>query len=266
MSLILFFVILSVLVIVHELGHFFVARFFGVRVDEFGIGYPPKAKKLFRWKGTDFTLNWLPFGGFVKIFGEEYDESGVGVASPESLQSKHRGIQAAVLVAGVLCNFIFAALLIAFVVWLGLAAPLSAVREGGISLPAALVEGFRASGVITVDIITSLGTLARETFAGHPDLSAVAGPVGLVSLVGEVGKMGWGYILTLVALISLNLSVINLLPLPALDGGRLLFVAIEASTRKRIPARVFNILNAGGFAFLLLLMVLITIHDVRSFV
>ncbi|MBX4181478.1 site-2 protease family protein, partial [Candidatus Parcubacteria bacterium] len=65
MSIILFLIILSVLIIVHELGHFLVAKFFGIRVDEFGLGYPPRAAKLFTWKGSDFTLNWLPFGGFV---------------------------------------------------------------------------------------------------------------------------------------------------------------------------------------------------------
>ncbi|MFZ2763870.1 MAG: site-2 protease family protein, partial [Minisyncoccia bacterium] len=74
MSIIIFIIILSALVIVHELGHFLVARFFGIRVDEFGLGFPPRAKELFTWKGTPFTLNWLPFGGFVKIFGESPTE------------------------------------------------------------------------------------------------------------------------------------------------------------------------------------------------
>src|SRR3989344_8492969 len=81
MSLIIFLIILSALIIVHELGHFGVAKRFGIRVDEFGLGYPPKAAKLFSWRGTDFTLNWLPFGGFVKIFGE----------NPEPEQSSVRG-------------------------------------------------------------------------------------------------------------------------------------------------------------------------------
>ncbi|MEK7135196.1 MAG: site-2 protease family protein, partial [Patescibacteria group bacterium] len=75
MALILFFVILSLLVLVHELGHFSVAKYFGIRVDEFGLGFPPKVKKLFDWKGTTFTLNALPFGGFVKIYGESPDDS-----------------------------------------------------------------------------------------------------------------------------------------------------------------------------------------------
>ena len=73
-TILAFIIALLVLVIIHELGHFFAAKLFSVRVDEFGIGYPPRARKLFRWKGTDFTLNWLPLGGFVKIFGEEDEE------------------------------------------------------------------------------------------------------------------------------------------------------------------------------------------------
>ena len=70
MALLLFFIILSVLVVVHEFGHFAVAKFFGIRADEFGLGYPPRLFKLFTWKETLFSLNWLPFGGFVKIFGQ----------------------------------------------------------------------------------------------------------------------------------------------------------------------------------------------------
>ena len=129
MAIIIFLVILSLLIIVHELGHFAAAKKFGIRVDEFGLGYPPKAKKLFRWKGTDFTLNWLPFGGFVRIFGEDGENpekesklSAHGQASgnsrptqilpQDSFVNKNRGIQATVLVAGVVMNFLFAWLLI----------------------------------------------------------------------------------------------------------------------------------------------------------
>ena len=68
MSILIFLIILSALVIVHELGHLLAAKYFGIRVDEFGIGFPPRVKKLFRWKGTDFILNSLPFGGYVKIY------------------------------------------------------------------------------------------------------------------------------------------------------------------------------------------------------
>ena len=112
MSVIIFIIILSVLVVVHELGHFLVAKKFGIRVDEFGLGFPPRAKELFTWKGTPFTLNWLPFGGFVKIFGESPEELASPTLPQDSFQYKNRGIQASVLVAGVVGNFLFAWLLI----------------------------------------------------------------------------------------------------------------------------------------------------------
>src|SRR3989344_6169901 len=107
MSITIFIIILSALIIVHELGHFLVAKRFGIRVDEFGLGFPPRLMKLFTWKGTPFTLNWLPFGGFVKIFGENpvAEQSSLRGESEEltkdNLQSKNRGIQAAVLSSGV---------------------------------------------------------------------------------------------------------------------------------------------------------------------
>ena len=114
MSILIFLIILSALIFVHEMGHLLVAKYFGIRVDEFGFGYPPRAKKLFTWKGTLFTLNWLPFGGFVKIFGENPIDLAVGPPS-DSFQNKNRGIQAAVLAAGVIFNFLFAWLLLAVV-------------------------------------------------------------------------------------------------------------------------------------------------------
>lgn len=145
MSVIVFLVILSILVLVHELGHFGVAKFFGIRVDEFGLGYPPRAKKLFKWKGTDFTLNWLPFGGFVKIFGENPTDSPKkdlgesvghysGASSVDNFQYKNRGVQSLVLVAGVVCNFLFAWLLIFIVLITGLSAPLEAAQNGHLSV------------------------------------------------------------------------------------------------------------------------------------
>ena len=262
MAFIIFLVVLSALVIVHELGHFSVAKYFGIRVDEFGVGYPPRAKKLFHWKGTKFTLNYLPFGGFVKIFGE--DPNAENIDSPESFQSKNRAIQAAVLFAGVLYNFIFAWLLIFIVLVAGLSAPLEAVQSGAVSFFPAVVESLRISTVLTIETTQALGLFLFEVVSGNPDFSTITGPVGLVGLVGEVSLMGLGYLLTFTALISINLCIINLLPFPALDGGRLLFVGIESVVRKKIPSRVFNFLNAGGFALLILLMVFVTIQDVRN--
>jgi len=83
-------------------------------------------------------------------------------------------------------------------------------------------------------------------------------------MVGDARELGFVYLLTFTALISINLSIINLLPFPALDGGRLFFILIEAITRKRISSKVFNIVNTAGFALLILLMLIITIQDLRN--
>lgn len=363
MPLILFLIILSILVVVHELGHFSVAKFFGIRVDEFGLGYPPKAKKLFSWRGTDFTLNWLPFGGFVKIFGESYSEEDASEArANDSFQRKNGGIQALVLVAGVAGNFVFAWLLFSIGFMTGLPAPvglglplsnmetvitmvipgspaemaglktgdailslsrgetmvpkggaelspeeasqfisqslaplsfkvkrgdLISIKEvslsskiisdrpavgismetiGTVKLPVAgaLWEGLKTTFALTRETALALIKFLSEAITGRADLSSVTGPVGLVGMVGDVSELGLGHLLTFVALISINLSIINLLPFPALDGGRLLLVAIESVSRRRIPPRIFNGLNTAGFAFLIFLMILVTIHDVRN--
>lgn len=357
MSLIIFLIILSVLIIVHELGHFLVAKRFSIRVDEFGLGYPPRALKLFSWKKTEFTLNWLPFGGFVKIFGENPSEAEGTLASTDNFQYKNRGIQAAVLVAGVVCNFLFAWMLISLGFISGLPSPAGlslpienphtvitlvlpgspaalsglksgdtivalsrgaahaelppealsefisrslepitiSIKRGGTSLtktiapikglvedrPAvgismevigtvnlpihrAFWEGLKITSSLTVMTAKSIVALISQAVIGRADLTSVAGPVGIVSMVGDMRQLGWSYLLTFTALLSINLSIINLMPFPALDGGRLLFVTIEAVTRRRIPARFFNAVNAAGFALLIFLMILITIHDVRN--
>jgi regulator of sigma E protease len=357
MSIIYFLIILSVLVLVHELGHFFVARYFKIPVEEFGLGFPPRAKKLFVWKGTLFTLNWLPIGGFVKIFGENPNEE--GNHHPDSFSSKPRGAQALVLVAGVTANFLFAWLLISIGLVAGLPAPAGLslpvtdshtvittvlkdspadhaglksgdeisdvsrsvlhphlspeaiadfitaspdpltfeIKRGGeshtvvvtpqtgiveeksavgiamdtigiVKLPIhkALYEGLKITGELTYVTAASLFDFIGQAFRGKANLSEVTGPVGLVGMVGDVRTLGFVYLLSFTALISLNLSVINLLPIPALDGGRLLFVIIEAIRRKPISPRIFNMANSIGFALLLLLMAVITFRDITHLI
>ncbi len=353
---------MSILVIVHEAGHFFVAKYFGIRVDEFGLGYPPRAKKLFMWKGTEFTLNWLPFGGFVKIFGEnptQDDEDGLlsDVPPGAKFTSKNRGIQAAVLVAGVTANFLFGWLLITLGFISGLPAPLgvslpvenaqvvittvipdSPAAEAGIKSgdtllslsrngvesdlspegaanfigessnplevklqrgdeifnttitpkegivagkPAvgismenvgtvklspikAIYHGFLTTVELTWLTAKALGTFILQAVVGRADLTQVTGPVGLVGMVGDVKQLGFVYILSFTALISINLAIINLIPFPALDGGRLLFVAIESVIRRAISPRVFNVANTLGFGILILLMILVTFRDISN--
>ena len=117
----IFIIILAVLIIVHEYGHFIVAKKGGIRVDEFGLGYPPRAKTLFKRKGTLFTLNWLPFGGFVKIFGENPDDESLnGEFKASAFVNKPKWLQALVLFAGPFMNFLFAWLIIFISLLVGL--------------------------------------------------------------------------------------------------------------------------------------------------
>lgn len=353
MTLIIFLIILSVLVIAHELGHFVVAKLSGMRVDEFGLGYPPKAKTLFRWRGVDFTLNWLPFGGFVKIFGENPTEE--TETRSDSFQTKNRGLQSAVLVAGVTANIILAWLLMSIGFMIGLPAsidsglpvsnpittitqvvpkspadmagvrsgdqvvgimrgaqtslldpvdassfitksaepvtltlnrgketltktvtPTSGIVEGKFAVGIALdsvgiakfpffksfLRGAQSTWVLLESTAIGLWSFLTSIFHGHANLSEVSGPVGLIGLVGDARSLGFVYLLSFTALISLNLAVLNLLPIPALDGGRLLFVIIEAVRRKPVSAKIFNAVNNVGFSLLLILMALITVRDV----
>lgn len=355
MTIFIFIIILSVLVFVHEAGHFLAAKAFGIRVDEFGIGFPPRIKKIGQWKGTDFVLNWLPFGGYVRIFGENMEEVENGPLPQDSFQAKNRGVQAFVLVSGVLGNILLAWILLSLGFMIGMPSPVDlglpvenahttitqvlpgspadaaglksgdevmllargdrqselmpeaaskfisesrepielTVKRGdeiftreitpvsglvsekpvvGIGLDSigtvklnpfrALYEGARATGLLLWYTGTAFVDFLVQMFAGEPNLNQVTGPVGIVSMVGDARALGFVYLLSFAALISLNLAVINLFPFPALDGGRLLFVIGEAIARRRTPVKIFQMINLIGFAILILLMVLITVRDV----
>src|SRR5689334_14310960 len=112
MQVLIFFLILSVLVLIHEWGHYISAKIFGVRVDEFGFGLPPRAKTLFSRKGTLFTLNWLPIGGFVKLYGEEYEEGDdLSHTIADRFFDKPIWQRAGVITAGVVMNFLLGVVL-----------------------------------------------------------------------------------------------------------------------------------------------------------
>ncbi len=362
MSVIIFIIILAILVLVHEFGHFIVAKKSGIRVDEFGLGFPPKiwSKK---WRGTLYTLNAVPFGGYVKIFGEDAHSEEIQNEEDKkkSFVYKPKWIQAAVLVAGVTMNIIFAWFVISIGFLIGVPASsdyggfgkvsdvkltvvevmqdspagkaglisgdvinkvsagdvvltsedltpekvrslitssqsqtidieyienltqkfasitpsleiapgkraLGIVMDstGIIKLPLYLapLEGVRTTGIVIQNTAVGLYNFFAGVFSFESDFSQVSGPIGIAKVVGEANKLGFVYLLTLTALISINLAIINLLPFPALDGGRLLFVLIETITRRPINAKFVKWTNAVGFAFLLLLMVAVTVHDI----
>jgi len=364
MSVVIFIIILAVLIFVHELGHFLVAKKAGIRVDEFGLGFPPKifAKK---WGETTYTLNAIPFGGFVKIFGEDPHEGEINEEDkPRNFLFKPKWVQASVLVAGVTFNLIFAWLCISLGFMIGLPAFMDLnVSENSSKINSMYVEVLDGSpaqlaGLVSGDKITQLSSgqnivegtnlvpenvrkiinesdgevrvvrmnsvgeikeysvkpeynaelgikvigiamgnqiiklpvhlafiegvrttwlLIKNTTIGllgflsdvvtfKSDFSQVAGPVGIASIVSQANSSGFIYLLFLVALISINLAIINLLPFPALDGGRLLFVLIEAIIGRPINPVFVRWTNAAGFVLLLILMVVITGHDILKLI
>ena len=344
--------VLAVLIFVHELGHFLVARACGIRVDAFALGFGPK---LFSWKKgeTTYALNLVPFGGYVKIFGENPDaESILGPDSKRSFVHKPKWQQVAVLFAGIFFNFVFAWILISFAFTSGVPAsvesypdyqlqnPHIAITYVNPSSPAAkvglkagdeivgaasleevqtkinastdkgvdisykrdgveatakviaekgIVEGKYAIGIamdhvgtlkvpfykapleaikLTWHIIgatfVGLYDLVAGIFTGTANLSQVTGPVGIAGLVGDAAKLGFTYLIMFTAVISINLGVLNLVPFPALDGGRILFVIIEAIIRRPIKPVVANTINTVGFALLILLMIVVTYRDIAK--
>ena len=359
MSVIIFFLVLFVLILVHEWGHFIAAKKTGMRVDDFGIGFPPKLFGVKKGE-TEYTLNSLPIGGFVRIYGENPESvDGHDPDIKRAFGSRPKWAQAVVLVAGVTMNVIFAWILFFGTFILGVptaveesvASPeavlyISGILPGGpledkiqpgsqilsiksngeelvnpkpttfsefiqanagnevlISyrygseessvtvLPQAglipddtervavgvslamvetdsygFVEAIKAASSQTynglINITVGLVTLIAQSFTGTADFSQVAGPVGIVGMVGDAADFGITALLTFTAMISLNLAVINMLPVPALDGGRLVFVAIEAITRRPINPIWTGRVNLVGFVLLMLLMVVVTWNDI----
>lgn len=361
MNILIFFIILIVLVLVHEAGHFFTAKSFKIRVDEFGFGFPPKLFGIKRGE-TEYTINALPLGGFVKIFGENPDaESISGPEAQRSFVNKPKWQQALVLLAGVTANFLLAWILLSIGFMSGLPtsvsseptnynlkdinlvvvsvapespANLAGLKTGdkiiaassdqrtieninpdsfktlilenkekeiyldylrgkdsdilkttvipkigedgkaviGISMDQigtaklpffkSLAEGMSLNIFVTKQTAVGLFTLIKDSFKGQADLSAITGPVGIVGVVGDAYDFGFVYLLSFAALISINLAIINLLPFPALDGGRLLFLLIEKIKGSRINPKIANSINKVGFIILILLMLLVTYHDI----
>ena len=348
-AILLFVVILGGLVLIHEIGHYLTARFFDVRVLEFGIGFPPRAKVL-RAKGeTLWTLNWLPIGGFVRLDGEDGDAGG----DPRSFSAKPLPVRLAILVAGVVMNIV-----LAFVIFFGialLASPVVGVKIGEVQpdSPAATAgllpgdeiyavagETFeffgertvvdalrgRAGETVVLDVRRADGTQLPLTVKLRPaaELSETRGALGvsklelsysggyvghdlgrsasiatdqltrwgglilggLASLVegfikdptapppasGPIGIavsladifLGSGPVLTLfvAGILSVNLGVVNILPVPPLDGGRMLVLTLKRFTGKRISLRAERLTYAVGMVFLLAFILWISGFDI----
>ena len=123
-------------------------------------------------------------------------------------------------------------------------------------------EGMKINWLMIKSTVLGLFTLIKDGLAGKGSLDAVTGPIGLVGIVGDAYRFGFSYLISFAALISINLAIINLLPFPALDGGRLFFLLIEKIKGSRIKPKIANTLNMIGFYLLIFLMLLITYHDI----
>lgn len=363
LSVLIFILILSVLVMFHEFGHFLAAKRAGIGVEEFGFGLPPRiwGKKIGQ---TLYSINWLPFGGFVKLIGE--DPTDKRREEPNSYYVKPLSSRMKVVVAGVVFNFILAVLIFYIVIFaLGFKVSLPLlvdhqfkfVNQTKQVLVADVVQGGAAAGAglsvgdsiiragdnkiasiedlqkvvrasqdkelkLTVEnpvnnkirqvvvvpkyneelknpaIGVSLGelvvlnyqTLPQKFLSGFvhsystleysgkifgqligfairerditPVSEGVSGPVGIAQITTQAVALGPISVLQLFGLLSLNLAAVNILPIPALDGGRFFFLIIEAVTRRRVYPQVEKWAHSIGFAVLLGLIILVTYNDI----
>lgn len=382
LTIVIFIIVLSAIVFVHEAGHFFTSRLFGVKAEEFGLGFPPRAIGTYKnkkgkriWifnnrsveslesstnedmhpanKETIYSLNWLPIGGFVKIKGE----NGEGQNETDSFAAKKIWQRTIILAAGVLMNVVLAWFLFSVGYMFGMPQSTDTVgrnaiiaessvmvssvlpsspaeiaglktgdailkvngevvgteialqnavakndgliaevlirRDGqeenimvtptvqsgsratiGVAIYAsglirypffsAFVEGAKTTGWLIKEIFSAFGTLISSIFVGQSVVDQFAGPVGIANITGQAAREGITYLLQFIALLSLNLAVINILPFPALDGGRILFLIIEKIKGRPVKRDIENAIHNIGFFLLIGLVIFITYKDIAK--
>lgn len=355
-TILIFLLILSILVLIHEAGHYFAARWAGMTVEEFGIGFPPKLFGRKDKRGTLWSVNAIPLGGFVRIKGEggtEQERFAPGAFATKSLFKRF-----VVLVGGVVMNIIAAWVLFSVGFGIGLPSilegstiPDSMISNRAIHIvdvvaesPAGTAGLLSGDEVVAIDGVTfATGEEARAALAPHADgspllftvgrgseevalevtpayieelqkegvgialvetgtvrypwykapivgaqatfemtvavvggfwglitgvftseevVSQLSGPVGIASLTGQVVSLGIIHVVQFAAMLSVNLAVLNILPFPALDGGRIFFLFVELVRRKPLTARVEQTIHGMGFALLLILVLFVTYQDI----
>ena len=358
-TFLIFIVVIAVLVLVHEFGHFVMTKRAGMKVEEFGFGFPPRIWGV-RKGETLYSINLIPFGGFVKILGED----GGDKSNPRSFSAKPFWPRFKVLAAGVTMNFLLAVALLAVGNFMGLTIGLddqdvptgikdrqvqitqvasnSPAEKIGLS-PLDVIKGFKLSDgtvinimlskdvqifvaqhlgetvkiditragkyiekdielrknppagqgamgislattgvvtyswyealwrgvydavILTIDIIIGYYMLFKTLFLHGTLGSDIGGPILIAKMTGQAARIGINYLIQFVAMISVNLAVLNFLPLPALDGGRAFLLIIEKIRKKPLNTRLENMVNTVGFSFLIALMVYVTLKDISRF-
>ncbi|MSR85216.1 RIP metalloprotease [Candidatus Uhrbacteria bacterium] len=371
LSLLIFLAVLSILVLGHEFGHYMAARICGVKADEFGYGFPPRALGFVRvngkwkrvsakdqgpYKNTIWSLNWLPLGGFVRLKGEEGEIKG----ETDSFASKKVLPRLFILAAGVMMNWLIAIVIFSIAFSVGVPTQTEGLPQGavvrdkkvqimeivdkspaqmagiqagdflvsingtritgssqaqtllhaqaenqpvaltllrgqqeihlsaqekylesvkrmalGVSLSdtgivrfpihQAIIQGCVTTFIYTKFILFGLGALVRDLFVQHRLSADVSGPIGIAVMTGQIARQGIWSLAQFTALLSINLAIINFLPIPALDGGRALFIVIEAIRRRKASPLIEATIHRIGFALLLILIVLVTTHDLFQY-
>lgn len=370
LTVVTFFAVLSLLVLVHEWGHFIVARKFGVKVDEFGLGLPPRIFGFFKneqgkWEfvgmrskkvapKTIWSLHLIPLGGFVKIRGEE----GGSQNDPTSFVSKKVWQRILIISAGVTMNILLAIVLLSIGLAVGSPQVIdndniskwatvgdtqirvttvledSPAQQAGIESPDAIISvdgqvvtsieqlqglfegkldqslevvvernGEQVLTQVTPIILTETDkvgmgvALVQTGFVSYPWYIApvfgvietfkmigailfgfffiiktllfsgemvgeVYGPIGIAGLIGDAARLGFLYLMQFTAILSIIIAVINFLPFPALDGGRIVFLVIEGIRGKPVNQKIENTVHNVGFALLMILILVVTYNDI----
>lgn len=347
-TLVLFVITFTVIVAVHEFGHYLTARLFGMRVIEFAFGFPPRVASV-RKGGIDYSVNAIPVGGFVRILGQDdFSIRQQGQGEPDSFTAKPWWQQAVVLAAGVVMNMVLALVVLTAAFAMGSSAPTGEVRvldvkadspaaaagiqpgdivhsvdgqaikdsrflvdytrdhrgtqialtivRGGTTLPAihavprssppagegplgivledvtapvqgGLPQAIGSAWSLTGDIVGEIAALPGQLISstGGPSDNApqIGGPIAIYRVTGQVAQFGPAALLRLIGILSINLAVLNIVPFPALDGGRLFFVLIGGIFRRRVSPQLEAAIHAVGMVLLLALLVAVSISDLR---
>ena len=354
--ILLFIVGFSILILIHEWGHFFVAKKLGMRVEEFALGFFKRIASIKRGD-TEYSINLVPIGGYVKIYGEEDNAE-----DPESFFAHSVYKRMLVVIAGVVVNFIFAIFLLTVVFSVGTLSQINDQTGGNIQDKGVYIasiqenSSFKKAGLLIQDRITNISTQEKQIYIQKPsdiiafiesddfespfevtfirnreqqqasvayepnqtnaqtsfilggivsypvhesawkatqtsvwaleaipvalydvgkDLfetgsvqqGAIAGPIGIVDFVNDsFDTVHIIYFLQIMAFISITLAFFNILPIPAVDGGKLLFLIIEAIKGSPVNPNIENTIHKIGFLILIVLILLVTFNDIKNII